>query len=98
MRISVLFDLILRKRRSLTGSRSRTTDLAWVVMPLTCVDISMRYIYINTHPCRCVDISISMLHYLFIYILTMPVILTVVVLSSVVLVTRPAPATTSVSI
>ena len=96
MRISVLFDLILRKRRSLTGSRSRTTDLAWVVMPLTCVDISMVDIYINTHPCRSVDIS--MLHYLFIYILTMPVILTVVVLSNVVLVTRPAPATTSVSI
>ena len=35
-----------------------------------------------------------MLHYLFFYILTMPVILTVVVLSSVVLVTRPAPAIT----
>ena len=58
MRISVLFDLILRKRRSLTGSRSLTTDLAWVVMPLTCVDISMVDIYIN--PCRSVDISISM--------------------------------------
>ena len=56
--ISVLFDLILKNLRSLTGSRSRTTDFAWTVMAFT-----------------------------------MAVILAVVVLSNVVFVTIPVPAT-----
>ena len=35
MRNSVLVDLKRRKASSLTGSRSLTTDLAWLVMPFT---------------------------------------------------------------
>ena len=35
MRNSVLVDLKRKKASSLTGSRSLTTDLAWLVMPFT---------------------------------------------------------------